>query len=187
MSDLINHKDPQYFRQLYNDYYKALVLYGMKFLEDDQAASEDIVQEVFSIVWNKDLFFDNETQLKVYLYNSVRNNCLDYMKHRNVEMAYINKVLKDNPRFCIDSQQQEEVFSEEIYRKLFEVIGRLSPRQREIFLMMMEGKHNREIAETLGISIETVKTQKKRAKNYLKEHLDKEIWMLLSIFLSNIH
>ena len=184
MSALINHKDPAFIRQLYKDYYKALVLYGMKILDEHQAASEDIVQDVFSLFWRKDLVFDNLVQLKVYLYNSVRNNCLDYLKHCHVERAYIDKVQRENPYFYIDTNKEEGPFGEEIYRELFKVIEQLPPRRREIFLMVMDGKTNREIAEALHISENTVKTQTRRAKEFLKDHLTQESWLLISLIFN---
>ena len=184
MSALINHKDPAFIRQLYKDYYKALVLYGMKILNEHQAASEDIVQDVFSLFWRKDLTFDNPVQLKVYLYNSVRNNCLDYLKHCHVEKAYLEKVQRDYPYFYIDTNKEEGPFGEEIYRELFKVIEQLPPRRREIFLMVMDGKTNREIAEALHISENTVKTQTRRATDFLKDHLTQESWLLISLIFN---
>ena len=50
-------------------------------------------------------------------------------------------------------------------------IDKLPTRCREIFLLHMDGKKNEEIATALGISIETVKTQKKRAIQSIKEQM----------------
>ncbi len=60
---------------------------------------------------------------------------------------------------------------EEIYRQLFAAIDELPPRQKEVFLLCMEGKKNREIAEQLDISAETVKVQKRRAIARLRDKL----------------
>ena len=43
----------------------------------------------------------------------------------------------------------------------------------------MDGKRNEEIAETLHIAIETVKTQKKRAIKQLREQTALSVWMIL--------
>ena len=59
--------------------------------------------------------------------------------------------------------EEEDTNEEEVYRLLFRAIDKLPTRCREIFLLHMDGKKNEEIATALGISIETVKTQKKRA------------------------
>ena len=66
---------------------------------------------------------------------------------------------------------EEDTNEEEVYRLLFRAIDKLPTRCREIFLLHMDGKKNEEIATALGISIETVKTQKKRAIQSIKEQM----------------
>ena len=46
----INEQHPTAYHQLYNEYYKALVLYAINFLSSQQAA-EDIVQDLFATMW----------------------------------------------------------------------------------------------------------------------------------------
>ena len=78
-----------------------------------------------------------------------------------------------------------DVFNkEEIYRQLFLAIDKLPPRQREVFLLCMEGKKNKEIAEQLQISAETVKMQKRRAIGRLREQLAPMALALLYLKLS---
>lgn len=67
--------------------------------------------------------------------------------------------------------EEEDTNEEEVYRLLFRAIDKLPARCREIFLLHMDGKKNEEIATVLGISIETVKTQKKRAIQSIKEQM----------------
>ena len=76
---------------------------------------------------------------------------------------------------------EEAVNDEEIYRHLFKLIDELPPRCREIFLLYMEGKKNEEIAAMLQLSVETVKTQKKRAMAYIRDNLDKAVLLALAI------
>ena len=101
-----------------------------------------------------------------------------------MEKAYLDKVQRENPYFYIDTNKEEGPFSEEIYRELFKVVEQLPPHRREIFLMVMDGKTNREIAEALNISENTVKTQTRRAKDFLKDHLTQESWLLISLILN---
>ena len=67
--------------------------------------------------------------------------------------------------------EEEDTNEEEVYRLLFRAIDKLPTRCREVFLLHMDGKKNEEIATLLGISIETVKTQKKRAIQFIKEQM----------------
>jgi DNA-binding CsgD family transcriptional regulator len=54
-------------------------------------------------------------------------------------------------------------------------------RQREVFLLVMQGKSNSAIAQELNISVETVKTLKKRGKQKLRDTISPQAMLLLSI------
>ena len=153
----INEQHPTAYHQLYNEYYKALVLYAINFLSSQQAA-EDIVQDLFATMWEKKMRFLSLPSFRTYLYNSIRNASLNYLKHQNVESLYLERLASTYREIT----EEEDTNEEEIYRLLF---------RREIFLLHMDGKKNEEIATALGISIETVKTQKKRAIQSIKEQM----------------
>lgn len=178
----INKLDSIAFQSLYKDYYKALVCYAHQFVEETCIA-EDIVQELFSSIWERKLPFKSLISLKSYLYNSVRNASIDYLKHKDVESLYLQKVLKAHQPYKSEDES-EDFFSEEIYRQLFRTIDELPLRCKEIFLMHMDNKKNEEIAHLLNISLETVKTQKKRAMSFLKKRLSNNQYFLLITLLS---
>jgi RNA polymerase sigma-70 factor (ECF subfamily) len=161
----INSQSPTAYHELYNEYYKALVIYAANFLATTETA-EDIVQEIFTTIWEKKISFISLQSLKTYLYNSTRNAALNYLKHQNVETGYIQYMLDTYKEIT-----EEDTNEEEVYRLLFKSIDQLPPRCREIFVLHMEGKKNEEIAQTLGLSIETVKTQKKRALQAIKKRM----------------
>src|SRR4051812_23274512 len=64
-----------YFRQ----YYASLCFYADRIIKDSEAA-EDIVEEIFVKIWNKPRPFESEQHLKAFLYRSVKNACLDFIK-----------------------------------------------------------------------------------------------------------
>ncbi|MBR1400050.1 MAG: RNA polymerase sigma-70 factor [Prevotella sp.] len=170
--------DRKAFHQLYLKYYQALVVYSMSITTSQQVA-EDVVQDVFSSLWDNEQEFDHPSVLKSYLYNSVRNRSVDHLRHRQVEEQYINKVHEEHPSFTVDIHGSEDFFTEDVYRQLFEYINQFPPRQREIFQLSLQGKSNAEIAELMGIGIETVKTQKRRGKESLRERMSLESFALL--------
>lgn len=163
----INLKKVVAFRMLFNEFYGALVVFAMRFVEQQEVA-EDIVQDLFTAMWERDARYSSYPGLKTFLYNSVRNNCLDYLKHRNVEKKYIDSLTFGE--YATD-ELDDKIMKEELYRMLVMAIHDLPYRCREIFEMHMQGKRNEEIARMLGLSIMTVKTQKKRAVQYLKRRL----------------
>lgn len=169
----LNIQDPVAYRQLYNLYYKVLVLYAMNF-NLPIGAAEDIVQSLFISIWERKSIFKSLDSFHSYLYNSVRNSSFNYLKHENVELEYLEKMAHTYQEI-----DEDEVQKEEVYRLLFQIIDRLSPRCREIFLLYMDGKKNEEIALQLNISIETVKTQKKRAVKFIKEQIGPIYFLML--------
>ena len=78
---------------------------------------------------------------------------------------------------------EEGFFSEEVYLLLLQTFDALPDRGREFFLMYMEGKKNEEIATALHVSLETVKTQKKRAMSFLRKKLGSYHFLLLQMLL----
>ena len=166
----INRKD--IFERLFSDYYGILVCYAQKYTKREDIA-EDIVQDVFASLWEENRIFPTQPNFRSFLYISIRNAAFDYLRHQNVESRYIEEALTANRFLSDDSFQKEEVF-----RLLFKQIDLLPERCREIFLLHLEGYDNDAIAKKLSLSIETVKTQKKRAmktlRNNLKEKLQKK-------------
>lgn len=163
----INNKDTDAFHKLYDKYYKALVYYAMQQIDSLEAA-EDIVQDLFISIWEKDLHFQNSTAFNAYLYNSMRNSVINYIRHKEIENNYqqqhIDVAVEEN------DDDVDFIFDDDVYKQLFHLIDELPERCREVFLMYMEGKKNKEIADALKISTETVKTHKKRAIAHLKKY-----------------
>lgn len=168
----INEQQPSAYHQLYNEYYRALALYALNFLSSLPEA-EDIVQELFATIWEKKMKFFSLSSFRSYLYNSVRNASLNYLKHQNVESLYLERLAETYQEFT-----EEDTMEEEVYRLLFRTIDKLPKRCREVLLLHMDGKKNEEIAAALKISIETVKTQKKRAMRFLREQMNAYYFLL---------
>ncbi len=176
----LNKQEVSAFHTLYKRYYKVVVCYAMQWVESQQVA-EDIVQDVFSILWERQLQFASLPAFRTFLYTSVKNASLNHLKHKGVERTYLLSIEETPER--MDWEEDDDEFEEEIYRQLFLLIDQLPVRCREIFLLYMEGKKNEEIAEALQISTETVKTQKKRAMQYLKDNMGTYSFLLVAHLL----
>lgn len=103
---------------------------------------------------------------------------MNYLKHKNIEISYLKKTRLQVPESYSETDD-EDLFPERIYRMLFSTIDQLPKRNREIFLMYIDGVSNKEIADALNISVETVKTHKKRSMVFLRKHLQIEALSLL--------
>lgn len=171
----LNNKRLEAFEFLYRYYYRILVLYSVQFVEQEDVAN-DLVQEVLISLWEQELSFESISAVKAFLYNSVRNRSLNHLKHLKVENKYIQFKSQE------DEEQEDlwkEIEEQEIYRQVFAAIDELPPRCKKVFEMHLQGKKNNEIASLLNLSVETVKTQKKRAMR----HLRKKMGPLLSLMM----
>ena len=170
-------QDKNTFNQVFNDFYPSLVFFANKYLEGKQEISKDVVQEVFFKLLKNKKEFENISSLKGYLYSSVKNACLDHHKHNKIKQLYIEQSgAADHLNY-----QNEIIFQEEVYRHLLNAIDRLPNRCREIYTLTLKGIQTKEIAELMGISTETVKSQKKRGKELLGKmlkHMGVLLWGL---------
>ncbi|MBK0368307.1 RNA polymerase sigma-70 factor [Flavobacterium agrisoli] len=153
------------FKKIFDTYYEALVSYGGRFihLKDE---CEDLVQDIFVDLWQKDLVFPDEISLKVYLYKTVRNKCFNFLKHNKVKEKYAENsiALLENDNYFL-----EHVLEEEIVRQLHQAIALLPDRKKEIIKLSLRGLKNTEIAELLEIKLQTVKTLKSQSYSILRD------------------
>lgn len=166
------------FREVFEHHFHALCAFGYRYLGDPPAV-EDMVQEAFVAFWEKRMDFDHPAAIKSFLYTSVRNKCLNHLKHEAVKKKHEGALVYE-----LESEQHfsRNVIEEETFRLLLEEIRKLPPASAEIMVLALNGLKNPEIAEELGISVNTVKTQKKIAYAKLKDKLGPYSVILL-IFL----
>lgn len=151
---------------LFSRYYSLLSVFACRYL-NDSALAEDAVHDVFLNLYLQKEKFDSVLSLKSYLYRSVRNKCLNILKHRKIQEKYIT-----------ESEEVEgsefyyfRMLETETYELLRGAIGELQEPTRKIYDMVLLGFDNAEIAEQLEMTLDAVKAQKKRGKKLLKERL----------------
>lgn len=166
--------DDNKFYRFYMKYYRILVLYAIR-LVSDLSIAEDIVQDAFSNIWERHLSFESELSARSYLYSTVHHLCLDTRKHQGVVAEFESQVSGDA---SLTTPDDEEMDKDEVLRRVLEMIDRMPVRQREVFLHLMEGKKAKEIAEMMNISENTVKMQKKRGIDLMRQKLDKNSFSL---------
>ena len=168
--------DENVFHQLYNNYYKALVNYAMQML-GTQDSAEDVVQNAFMQLWQQGRQSRGDNHIRAFLYNITRNAAIDRLRHDKIVQDY-------QESYEINANGEEDsIFTEEVFRQLFEEIDRLPSRQREIFLLLMKGQKNREIAETLNIAEETVKKLRFRGMKTLRQRMNPKVYLMLTMMV----
>ncbi len=167
------------FEKLFRNYYAPLCYYASKILQNDGAA-EEIVQDFFVRLWEKRADIEIETSLKNYFFRSVKNLCLNQIKHENVKIQHVKSVISE-----AESTEYSDHFQEvNLQKDIEEGIAALPEKRREIFrLSREEGLKYREIADKLNISIKTVEAHMGLAIKTLRYRL-KKYNSFLFLFLS---
>ena len=151
-----------------------------KYLQDIEAA-EDIVQAFFVKFWENRAEVKVKSSQRSYLFTSIKNACLNQLKHINVREDY-----KDfNQREMDDSQYtvSDEYEASELDVKIRKSIEELPEARRKIFIMSRyEGLKYKEIAEKLQISIKTVENQMGSAIKHLKVDLAEYLLFVALLF-----
>ena len=162
------------FEEVFRLFYAPLCGFANKLINSKDEA-EDIVQEVLSNIWEQESTFENIAIFRSYLYKAVRNKCANYLRANSVRFKYAEQYKEEEAEENILNQ----MIKEEVYRQLMLSLEELPEQRRRIYLMYLEGVKGTEIAESLDLSIETVRTQIKRAKKTLKEKLGKITYLLI--------
>lgn len=170
------------FHDLFNEYYQSLVVYAFRFVQDE-ASAEDIVVDVFCYLWEHQPDISTDAVIRTYLYNAVRNNSLKWLRSQHYSTTSIDELENSYPVFSVDNE--EMMAKEKTLRLVMKAIDELPERQRKVLLLAIEGYKNKEIAEQLNLSIDTVKTHRKRALSVLRKKLLGVEFMILLALLSN--
>jgi RNA polymerase sigma-70 factor (ECF subfamily) len=156
--------DQEAFRLIYKEFYIGLCIHANRFLHKKESA-EEIVQEVFLRFWERRESIDIQETIGAYLFQSVRNACLNHLKHLQVEQKFqqeVTDMLKEAEDFYTITQEngQSIYLARELEHHINTAIEGLPEQCREIFKMSrFDGFRNQEIADKKGITIHTVQKQ----------------------------
>jgi RNA polymerase sigma-70 factor (ECF subfamily) len=172
------------FRQLFHTHYENLHRYAYTFLKDSQNAN-DIVQSVFTRLWEKRDTVTFDEDIKGYLYTAVHNRCLNNIRNERTKARYMEYKKTDAGSFIQDGTAYK-VLVTELSKRIAQATAALPEQCRIIFLKSREeGKKYAEIAAELGISVKTVETQMSKALRILREKLADYLVLLLLLLHIN--
>jgi len=156
------------YEKLFRDYYRPLSVFAVKYVSDLDLARE-IVQNLFVHLYENRASLIITTSVESYLYQSVRNRCLNQIKQWKKQKEHLEKFkLEQNPAENLDTLIREH----ELEHAIFKVIDSLPPQRQSIFIMSrVNGLSNSEIAEKLNISKRTVETHISNSLKVLREKL----------------
>jgi RNA polymerase sigma-70 factor, ECF subfamily len=171
----IQEGDREAFRLLFDRYYTALCSYASTLVKYPEP-SEEIVQETFIRLWENRGQLNIDVSLRAYLYRSIHNNCISYIRSLSVQVRR-SKCISEEISFHaalatrnFTEEILDTIISGELEIYLNQVIEELPDQCRKIFCMSRyDNLTYAEIGEKLNVSVNTVKTQLSRAFEKLRE------------------
>lgn len=170
--------DQKAFEVIFSRYVNRVYRQAFK-LVGNEADAEDVVQEVFLLVYRKAQSFLGKSEFSTWLYRLTANAALTKLRQRKKEKEvsldeYLPKFRKDGHhlvRPVVDWTQDIDKFVaiKEYSQIIREAMKQLSPMDKAVVMMSdMEEMSNPEISETLGISVQAVKARLHRARLFLR-------------------
>ena len=168
------------FDEFFLKYSKKLYYFANSYLGSKEDA-EELVQEVFLLVWDKRKGLKEHLSLNAFLYTVTYNAIRKYFRKKAREKKYLDKYLED-----YDWKYNDTVTDIE-YRNLQELVNKeiekLPEKRKLIFqLSRQKGLTNTEIAKYLNISKKTVENQIYSALKFLREQIKKETILTLLFY-----
>ena len=169
---LSKRKDKEAFTIIYNKYHQYLYALAYRYLKDSEMA-EDAVQQVYVKLWEMIHVIDIEINLKNYLYSMTKNHILNQFRSRK-EMICIN-IMNAQQEIVDDEPDIVSVIEDAELSDLLQVgIENLPNQKKEIIKMkIQEHKSNQEIADEMGLSINTVKSHYQESIKMLRIYFKK--------------
>lgn len=178
------------FENFYITWYSRVKHFARDYVLSEEEA-ENITQDVFLDFYEKRDSLDFHINVIAYLFTSVKNRCIDYLRRKLLEQEATSKMQEDfdlSFRMKFDSLEAFDVegLSEDNIKDIIEkALNTLPERCREIFILSkLEGKKQKEIAEELNVSVKTIEAQMTIAYKKLREELKNHLPLLLFILFS---
>lgn len=166
------------FEVFFRENFQAAAMLAFRYL-DDPGLVEDIVQESFIILWEKQSeIYRNQEDLKKYLFVTVRNRTISYLRSIKIKHVELEASLAQ-----VETDDDNLYSDEELAIRISQAIKKLPAKCQEIFLLAYnDGLSYKGIAEKLSISKNTVKTQMVIAYRVLRKELNGIHMSLLFFF-----
>ncbi|SHE63435.1 RNA polymerase sigma-70 factor, ECF subfamily [Fodinibius roseus] len=171
--EALNHGDSSAFEQLFAKYYSRLSRFAYRYVQSETVA-ESLTQEVFVNVWKQRDQLDPGRNIRSFLYQSVRNEALDYIEHKKIVRDKLSrlKVTRDTVTHPENSSLDKQKF----WSLVQEQIENLPPKTRRIYkLSRKDGLTYNEIADVLDISPKTVEYHITKALEMLRQELENSL------------
>jgi len=165
---LFKENDVVAFREIYVRYWYELYLISNKRLRSKEA-SEEIIQNFFTLFWINRKKINIRGALKAYLHTAIRYSVIDYLAREATRNNYMELLSFSYNESA--NTTEETVFLHEVEDGINQVMSKLPAKCRRVFeLSRQHHKSNKEIAELLGLSEKTVENHITNALKLFRLH-----------------
>jgi RNA polymerase sigma-70 factor (ECF subfamily) len=176
------------FKEIYVSHYSKLKRFAKEYVVADEDA-ENIVQDVFTHLLENWTLLSTYQNIFSYLFLITKNKCTDFLRHKMVVQKAADEIAEEyylslKASFdSLDSFNQHSFSQEDIEEIVQKALNTLPERCREIFIKnKIEGKKQKEIAEELNISVNTIESQMAIAYKKLRIELKDLFPLFLFLF-----
>lgn len=166
---LLRTGDKTAFTKIYDQYSKKLFL-NIYSLVKIQEIAEEILQEIFVLIWEKRETIIINQSFKAYLFRIAENKVIDFFRKLKRDKILFERVKEISS--AVYTHVEESILSSESSSVFRKAIESLPPQRRQIFCMCkMEGKSYNEVSHLLGISTSTINDHIVKATRTVRECL----------------
>lgn len=173
------------FAMFYNTYYERFVRYALYYVNDKPTA-EDMTHDALLYYWENRHKLPSDTDILGYILLSVKNKCLNYLKHLKVEIEYSKNCTDLHGWEIITRIQTLEdesygvIFSKDITKIIMESLSELPEQTQNIFILnRLKNKSRKEISVMLGVSQQKIDYHVNKANDHLLKKLKDYIPFIL--------
>jgi RNA polymerase sigma-70 factor (ECF subfamily) len=167
------------FNTLFKEYSGSLYRFAFGYLKS-RAEAEELVQDVFTIIWEKRADLKEELSFKSFLFTIAFNIIRKHFRTK----AYLSEYFKAGINDDLDIQTSHKITYDSLYQYITELVNQLPNRRKDIFIKSrFEGLSIKEISEKLKISHKTVENQLTDALKFIRTNLNRESLPVLLFFV----
>ena len=177
--------DGSSFEIIYKSHYRRIFHFAHQYLHDKEICS-NIIQDVFSSLWDNREKLANDTNLNAWLFTVTKNNCLKHIRNLKTEKRNLDKLTGQRMFLNYDALNNldtSQITFEEIEKIIQKTLDSLPPQCRRAFEMSrFDEKKYSEIAEEMQIAQKTVETHISNALKIFRVALKDYLPLVIFLF-----
>lgn len=178
---LVGQGDGQAFELVYEKYHKLLYVLAYRYLMDRERA-EDAVQNVFVKLWEYRERLNIGISLRNFLFTMTKNHVLNVIRDENAAMEKQYELAQRTSEY--DDDLVEKLEKQERMSFFYDAVEKLPPQKRQICKLKVEEElSNKEIAERMNLSANTIKTHYAEALKAIRRELAEKLINVIVLML----